>query len=117
MVFHGEGPRDEHAKDHLHESPAVVWVPLVLLAIPSVLIGYFTVGPMLFGDYFDGVLHVAAVHDTLSKVGESFHGSWSFMMHGFVTLPFWLAMAGVGLSFFIYMVKPSIATNLRIRFD
>ncbi|MGV6826771.1 MAG: NADH-quinone oxidoreductase subunit L [bacterium] len=117
LVFHGKGPRDEHAKAHLHESPAVVWIPLVLLAIPSVFIGYFTVGPMLFGDFFDGVIHVAAVHDTLGKMGETFHGSWAFMMHGFVTLPFALAMGGLLLSLFIYLMKPSIAESVKNRFS
>lgn len=95
----------------------MVWVPLVLLAIPSVVIGYLTVGPMLFGDFFDGVIHVAAIHDSLGEVGKNFHGAWAFMIHGFATLPFWLAMAGLGSAFFVYMLRPSIAQNLRIRFD
>jgi len=117
LVFHGEGPRDEHAKHHLHESPAVVWVPLVLLAIPSVVVGYLTVGPMLFGDYFDGVLQVAAVHDTLGAVGASYHGPFAMLIHGLTQAPFWLAMAGLGTAYFIYMRRPAIATDLAIRFD
>lgn len=110
LVFHGNGPRDEHAKDHLHESPWVVTVPLILLAIPSVFIGYFTVGPMLFGDYFDGVLTVAAAHDTLGQI--NFESSFGFMMHGLVTPPFWLAMGGLGLAWFIYTQKPEIAESI-----
>ena len=115
LVFHGEGPRDEHAKHHLHESPAVVTVPLILLAIPSVFIGYFTVGPMLFGDYFDGVLSVAAVHDTLGQI--EFHGAPAFMLHGMMALPFWLAMGGLFTAWFVYTRKPGIASELAIRFD
>ena len=115
LVFHGKGPRDEHAREHLHESPAVVTVPLILLAIPSVFIGYFTVGPMLFGDYFDGVLTVAAVHDTLGQI--HFDGAFAFMLHGVMALPFWLAMAGLATAWFIYTRKPEIARNLAIRFD
>ena len=115
LVFHGKGPRDEHAKAHLHESPAVVTVPLILLAIPSVFIGYFTVGPMLFGDYFDGVLTVAAVHDTLGQI--HFDGAFAFMLHGVMALPFWLAMAGLATAWFVYTRKPEIARNLAIRFD
>jgi NADH-quinone oxidoreductase subunit L len=115
LVFHGEGPRDEHAKHHLHESPAVVTVPLILLAIPSVFIGYFTVGPMLFGDYFDGVLSVAAVHDTLGQI--EFHGALAFMLHGMMALPFWLAMGGLFTAWFVYTRKPGIASELAIRFD
>jgi len=115
LVFHGEGPRDSHAKEHLKESKAVVWVPLVLLAIPSVFIGYFTVGPVLFGDYFDGVLHVAAIHDTLGEVGKGFHGPLAFIIHGLTTIPFWLAMGGLGVAWYVYMMKPSIASDLSVR--
>ncbi|WP_078120525.1 NADH-quinone oxidoreductase subunit L [Thiosocius teredinicola] len=115
LVFHGEGPRDEHAKEHLRESPGVVTVPLILLAIPSVVIGYFTVGPMVFGDYFDGVLTVAAVHDTLGQI--DFHGAFGFMTHAFFTLPLYLALGGLALAWFIYTVKPEIARNLAIKFD
>ncbi len=115
LVFHGEGPRDEHAKEHLRESPWVVTVPLILLAIPSVVIGYFTVGPMVFGDYFDGVLTVAAVHDTLGQI--DFHGAFGFMTHAFFTLPLYLALGGLALAWFIYTVKPEIARNLAIKFD
>lgn len=115
LVFHGKGPRDEHAKEHLHESPAVVTVPLILLAIPSVVIGYFTVGPMVFGDYFDGVLTVAAVHDTLGQI--DFHGAFGFMTHAFFGIPLYLALGGLFVAWFIYTVKPEIARNLAIKFD
>ncbi|MCB1788093.1 MAG: NADH-quinone oxidoreductase subunit L [Chromatiaceae bacterium] len=136
LVFHGEGPRhfqshhdghDEHggaeAQEHHeeleeptpHESPWVVTVPLILLAIPSVVIGWLTVGPMLFGDYFDGVLTVAAVHDTLGQI--DFHGSAGFVLHGMMELPFWLAMAGLVTAWFIYTRRPAIARDLAIRFD
>jgi NADH-quinone oxidoreductase subunit L len=114
LVFRGEGPRDEHAKAHLHESPAVVTVPLILLAIPSVFIGYFTVGPMLFGDYFDGVLSVAPVHDTLGQI--HFDGAFAFMLHGIMAPPFWLAMAGLLTAWYVYMRRPEIASNLAGRF-
>ena len=115
LVFHGEGPRDEHAKAHLHESPAVVTVPLILLAIPSVFIGYLTVGPVVFGDYFDGVLSVAAVHDTLGHI--HFDSAFSFMLHGIMAPPFWLAMAGLFTAWFVYTRRPEIARNLAIKFD
>ncbi len=136
LVFHGEGPRhfephhevhddngDAESQEHHevhdeprpHESPWVVTLPLILLAIPSVFIGYFTVGPMLFGDYFDGVLTVAAVHDTLGQI--EYHGAFGFMLHGMMALPFWLAMAGLATAWFVYTRKPEIARNLAIRFD
>ncbi len=117
LVFHGEGPRDEHAKEHLKESPPVVTVPLILLAIPSVVIGWYAIEPMLFGDFFKGVLQVADVHDTLGEIGHHFEGPKAFAMHGLLALPFWLAMAGVAVAWYVYMRKPQIAENLRIRFD
>ena len=135
LVFHGKGPRhfephhdvhDDHgdaeAQGHHpvhdeprpHESPWVVTIPLILLAIPSVFIGYLTVGPMLFGDFFDGVLTVSAAHDTLGQI--DFHGAYAFMLHGMMAPPFWLAMAGLVTAWFIYTQKPEIARNLSTRF-
>lgn len=106
---------EEHAHPVPHESPWVVTVPLILLAIPSVFIGYLTVGPMVFGDYFDGVLTVAAVHDTLGQI--EFHGAFGFMTHAFFTLPLYLALGGLGVAWFVYTKKPEIARNLAIKFD
>ncbi len=117
LVFHGEGPRDSHAKAHLKESPRVVTLPLVLLAIPSIGIGYLTIGDMLFGDWFNGVLFVAPEHAVLATIGEDFHGAWGFMVHGISGLPFFLAMAGLFTAWFIYMKKPSIAHDIKTRFD
>jgi NADH-quinone oxidoreductase subunit L len=113
LVFHGEGPRDEHAKEHIHESPKVVTVPLILLAIPSVILGYLTIGPMLFGDWFKGVLYVLPEHDTLGAIGEGFHGAGGFILHGFFGPAFYLAMAGLGVAFYIYMINPAIADKVK----
>ena len=115
IVFHGKGPRDGHAAEHLRESPKVVTVPLILLAIPSVVIGYFAIGPMLFGNYFDGVLSVAAIHDTLGEI--HFHSAFSFMLHGLTGLPLYLAAGGALITWYIYMRRPIIATELATRFD
>ncbi|MCG8427647.1 MAG: NADH-quinone oxidoreductase subunit L [Chromatiales bacterium] len=113
LVFHGEGPRDEHAKAHLHESPKVVWVPLVLLAIPSVLIGAFTMDPILFGDWFKGVIFVLPEHDTLARLGEGVDGAFSMFVHGFGGMALYLALAGVLVAWFIYMRKPELADRIR----
>ncbi len=112
LVFHGEGPRDEHAKKHLHESPKVVTVPLILLAIPSVFIGWPTVGPMLFGDWFAGSIHVLPQHDVLGVMGEEFHGSLAFVLHGigWVTA---IAMSGLFVAWFIYMKRPDLAERIK----
>ncbi|KAA3655234.1 MAG: NADH-quinone oxidoreductase subunit L [Proteobacteria bacterium] len=129
LVFHGKerfGHAHDHHGDHAdeepsddhhhglapgqkpHESPWVVTVPLILLAIPSVLVGFLTIEPMLFGDWFKRAIHVAASHDTIGQFAEHFHGAAAMAMHGFTTLPFFLAMAGVVLAWFFYLVKPEI---------
>ncbi len=121
LVFHGKGPRDAHAKKHLHESPKVVTIPLIMLAIPSVVIGWFTVGPMLFekgpeGEgFFGSAIFVLEKHDVLSQIG--YHGSWEFVQHGVHGLPFWLALGGFVIAWFIYMIRPGIADWIKRRFS
>ena len=114
---HGDHDDEEPSDDHHHglapgqkphESPWVVTVPLILLAIPSMFIGFFTIEPMLFGDWFKRAIHVAASHDTVGHFAEHFHGAAAMAMHGLTTLPFFLAMAGVVLAWFFYLVKPEI---------
>jgi len=117
LVFHGEERFDQHTRDHLHESPKVVTWPLIALAIPSVLIGGLTVSSMPFGDFFNGVITVLPEHDTLTVVKEHFHGPISFALHAVQTIPFWLAMAGVGTAFWFYMVSPSIPEKLDQKFS
>ena len=115
---HGHGHDDHHHTPGVlahapHESPWVVTLPLILLAIPSIFIGYFTVGPMLFGDWFDSAIHINAANDTLAQVGEHFHGPAAFALHAFVTPVFWLVVAGFGLATFIYLFRPQLAEALR----
>jgi NADH-quinone oxidoreductase subunit L len=121
LVFHGKERMDEHTRHHLHESPWVVTVPLVLLAIPSVVIGWMTAEPLLFGDWFKGAIYVAPQHDALEHLGEHFHGGLSFVLHGLTGVPFWLAMTGLGLAAYVYWYlfarNPRIEEHLRIRFD
>ena len=116
LVFHGKERMDEHTRHHLHETPAVVWLPLVLLAIPSVFIGWMTVEAVLFGDWFKGVILVAPHHDVLAQIGAHYHGQTGFVLHGLMAPPFWLAMGGLALAWFIYMIKPSIAAYAMARF-
>ncbi|MGA0795516.1 MAG: NADH-quinone oxidoreductase subunit L [Quisquiliibacterium sp.] len=111
---HDEHAHDDHhhglaAGDKPHESPAVVTVPLVLLAIPSVLIGLWAIGPMLFGDYFKGVITVAADrHPAMTEIAQHFHGWFAMALHGLSTLPFWLALAGVVSAWYCYMINPAL---------
>jgi NADH-quinone oxidoreductase subunit L len=137
LVFHGEerfrhpphpAPHDDahhdeahdghgHGAHEPHESPAVVTVPLVLLAIPSVIIGGLTIGPMLHGSFFGDSIVVDAVrHPAMQELSEAFHGALAMALHGLVTLPFWLAVAGVALSWFFYMKRPDIPAAIQARF-
>ena len=103
---HGHGHDEHHAP---HESPWVVTLPLVLLAIPSVLIGYMTIEPMLFGDFFKDAITVNhGLHPAMSELGDKFHGALAMAEHGFGTLPFALALAGVVVSYYMYMINPRV---------
>ncbi|NOQ90871.1 MAG: NADH-quinone oxidoreductase subunit L [Gammaproteobacteria bacterium] len=115
LVFHGEERMDEHTKEQLREPSWVVTVPLIALAIPSVFIGGFTIGDMLFGDYFGSAVYIAESHGALAEVGKHFHGAWAFVEHGFTGAPFYLAMAGVFSAWFIYMKRPDIAVTYKQR--
>ncbi|WP_312303789.1 NADH-quinone oxidoreductase subunit L [Pulveribacter sp.] len=112
---HGHG-HDAHAKPH--ESPWVVTLPLILLAIPSVVIGFLYVQPMLFGDFFKDVIFVdAARHPAMAAIAEAFHGPMAMATHGLMTLPFWLAAAGVALSYYMYMVNPALPAAIKRTFQ
>ncbi len=115
MVFHGETRMDKHTAEHCHEPPGVVTMPLILLAIPSVLIGALTVSAVVFGDYFDGVITVAAAHDVIGALGETYHGVWGFVKHAFATPPVYLAAAGVITAWVFYLLAPSIPAMLHKR--
>ena len=115
MTFHGRERMDEHTREHLHESPWVVTLPLVLLAIPSVAIGWPTIGALLFGDYFGNAVYVAPAHDVLHRLGEEFHGPWAFVLHGLASPILGLATAGVVLAWYLYLKRPDLAGQLRER--
>jgi len=117
LVFHGKERMDEHTRHHLHETPKVVTVPLILLAIPSVVIGAMTVEPLLFQGWFQSAIYVAPQNDVLAEMGRDAHGVIGFLMHGLLGLPFYLAMGGLAVAFGIYMLKPSIADSIKGRFE
>jgi NADH-quinone oxidoreductase subunit L len=116
IVFHGEPRMDHHTREHLHETPWVVTLPLILLAIPSVVAGYW-LGPVVFGDYFEGAIHVAAAHDVLGELAEHYHGLLGFTLHAFTGPAVYLAAAGALTAWYIYMKNPDIAGNLARRFS
>ncbi|CAK0747029.1 NADH-quinone oxidoreductase subunit L [Gammaproteobacteria bacterium] len=117
LVFHGQGRMDPHAADHLHESPAVVTLPLVLLAIPSVVIGALTIRPLLFGDWFHGILVVAEGHPALHHLAADFHGAGAMIWHGMTGMPFFLAMGGLGVAWLVYRREPSLADEAMSRWN
>ena len=116
MVFHGEERMDKETKSHLHETPTVVTMPLILLAIPSVFVGWFTIKPLLFGEYFDGAIQVLPQHDVLAQLSESFHGSWDFLLHSFTaSLAFYMAFLGFSVAWLLYIKFPEIPNKIRMK--
>ncbi len=107
-AHHGLGPNDKP-----HESRLVVTLPLVLLAIPSVLIGLIAIEPMLFGDYFKGVIAVADKHPAMADLAQHFHGWAAMGTHALTTLPFWLAVAGVAFAYYCYVINPALPTAIK----
>ena len=131
LVFHGkprwEHDHDAHAHDdhrhddehhgEPHESPNVVTVPLVLLAIPSVIIGFVAIDAMLFSNFFSGSIAVdAARHPAMKELAEHFHGATAMALHGLTSAPFWLVVIGVGLAAFLYLKRPDIPVTMAQRF-
>lgn len=129
IVFHGKerydqnpdahhghddhGHHDHHGDGKPHESPWVVTLPLVLLAIPSVLIGYFTIEPMLHGGFFDGAIVVnEAKHPAMAELSAMFHGPLAMATHALTTWPFILAVAGVVSAWYMYMINPALPAAL-----
>ena len=131
LVFHGKerfevhaDKHDDHHADHdedhggpPRESPAVVWVPLVMLAIPSVVIGYIAIDGLLFGDFFKtAIAFNGDAHPAMKALAAHYHGATAMALHGFVTLPFGLAFAGVALAWFFYLKRPDIPEAISQRF-
>ena len=109
---HGHAHTEHHAHTP-HESPWVVTLPLVLLAIPSVVIGYLTIGPMLFGDFFKGAIFVNAEHHpAMEELAKEFHGAAAMALHALTSLPFILAAAGVATAWLFYLQAPAIPAAL-----
>ncbi|WP_198266161.1 NADH-quinone oxidoreductase subunit L [sulfur-oxidizing endosymbiont of Gigantopelta aegis] len=116
IVFHGEERMDHHTKEHLKESPWVVTAPLILLAIPSVIIGGLTISNVLYGDYFTNVVFVQEAHDVLGQLKEDYHGPWGMVLHGLMTAPFFLMVAGIATAWYLYMKQPELPAKIKNSF-
>jgi NADH-quinone oxidoreductase subunit L len=132
LVFHGEerydqAPHDDHHAAHdddhghhgggkPHETPWVVTLPLILLAIPSVLIGYIAIEPMLYGGYFGDAIYISGSHHAMAELREEFHGAFAMALHSLTTLPLWLAVAGVASAAFFYLKRPDIPALIQKKF-
>jgi NADH-quinone oxidoreductase subunit L len=132
LVFHGKERFDQnpdaHHDDHSHgdpghsdkphESPWVVIAPLVLLAIPSVFLGFMAIQPMLFGDFFKDAIFVdGSKHMAMQELAKEFHGAAQLALHGLMTLPFWLAFSGVALSYYMYIINPALPAAIKSRVE
>ncbi|MEE4294753.1 MAG: NADH-quinone oxidoreductase subunit L [Xanthomonadales bacterium] len=112
----GHHPPDGVLQHAPKESPLVVTVPLLLLAIPSVVIGYMTIGPVLFEGWLADSITILPANDSVAAVGHHFHGPAAMATHALQTAPFWLMIAGFVLATFVYMVRPAMADRLQNRF-
>ena len=122
VEHHGHAHLDDHHDHHEqgvlehapHESPWVVTVPLVLLAIPSLFVGFFTVGPMLFGNWFGKAIHIDEANNVLAEVGKEFHGSLDMALHGFTPFgPFGLVLLAFAIQTYIYLFNPAMAGKIK----
>jgi NADH-quinone oxidoreductase subunit L len=113
---HDDHGHDDHGHGHggtPHESPWVVTLPLVLLAIPSVVIGAWVVDPMLFGDFFKGAITVLPQHEAMHELHEEWHGWVAFATHAFASLPFLLVVAGALVAWFLTLKSPQTAGRIQ----
>jgi NADH-quinone oxidoreductase subunit L len=107
---------DEHAAaGPPRESPWVITVPLILLAIPSIYAGWAYIEPVLFGDFFASSIVIAPQHAGMATLREEWHGVGEFIAHGFAGAPFWFAVAGIGLAWLLYIRRPDLPAKIRAR--
>jgi len=122
-VHHDEPAHDDHAAAHddhhdehhavePKESPWVVTVPLILLAVPSVLAGWIAIGPMAFGDFFGKSIFVLPAHDVLGELKAGWHGAVAFIAHGVMAPPFWIALAGIAAAAYLYLVNTALPARI-----
>jgi NADH-quinone oxidoreductase subunit L len=119
QVKNAKKPKQAKHEDHghsdkPHESPWVVTLPLILLAIPSMVIGYIAIDAMLYSDFFEGAIFVDEVrHPVMEELAQAFHGPAQMALHGLSTAPFWLALAGVVSAWYMYLINPALPAAIK----
>ena len=116
LVFHGESRMDEHTASHVKESPFSITLPLVALAIPSALIGYLTIDPMLFNGWLDNAITVAANHTSMASLEANFHGANGMIPHALQTLPFWMMVGGIASAWVLTLYRSQWADWIQKKF-
>jgi len=110
---HGHAGHGHGGQGHApRETAAVITVPLILLAIPSIASGW-VIGWVVFGDYFGTAIAVAAEHEWIAEMAHEFHGVWNMMAHGLTALPFWFAVAGLATAWYLYIARPDLPAVVR----
>ncbi|MFI4937292.1 MAG: NADH-quinone oxidoreductase subunit L [Candidatus Berkiellales bacterium] len=112
LVFHTQPRMDEHVRSHLHESPWVVTLPLIMLAIPSIIAGAYFAGPM-FAGYFGQSIFVLPEHSVMHKLAEEYHGPVAMALHGLQSLPFILGILGILVAWLSFVIAPTLARLTR----
>jgi NADH-quinone oxidoreductase subunit L len=115
LTFHGKSRLDHHAEKHFHDVGWDMKGPLVALAIPSLLIGFLAIGPVLFGGYFGDAIKVLEPNDVVGEIGREYQGPVGFAWHAFASAPVWLALAGVVTAWYLWLKRPELAVSLRER--
>jgi len=117
MVFHGESRLDQHAEEHVHETALSITVPLIVLAIPSVIIGYLTIEPMLFTGWLDNSIYIdASAHGSVAALKEHFHSAFGLMFHAIATVPFWMMVGGSLAAWVFTLYRTDWAKKIQERF-
>ncbi len=117
IVFHGESRLDQHTEEHVHETALSITVPLIVLAVPSVIIGYLTIEPMLFTGWLENSIYIdASAHGSVAALKEHFHSAFSLMLHAIVTVPFWMMVGGSLAAWLFSLYRTDWAKKIQERF-
>ena len=117
IVFHGESRVDQHTEEHVHETALSITVPLIVLAIPSVIIGYLTIEPMLFTGWLDNSIYIdASEHGSVVALKEHFHSAFGLLQHSIATVPFWMMVGGSLAAWVFSLYRKDWAKRIQERF-